>query len=526
MIGRASHDYPFSKLLSYFMTHFAFFWRLVNRIGPLARWMNRRLINRAVQRSAGRPNPFSTLAEFTSWESLTDKTWFGRHLPPTRRISSRPLPAPDEIVKLFDRRRRNPHQPLESAKSTLLFPSFAQWFTDGFLLTDPKHRLQTHTNHDIDFSALYGLLKVETECLRLKSEQQGKRGRLKSRLIDSEEYAPAYFEDDGTTVRPEFKPLRPPLHLPPEWPAEKRQTIFAFGGERANSTSQTAMLNTLFLREHNRLAGLLESRNSEWNDERVFQTARNIVVVLLIKIVIEEYINHISPYYFQFLADPWAVESVDWNRPNWISVEFNLLYRWHSLVPNEIAWPGGAVLLRDWVFNNSPLTQYGLASAFEATSRQKAAALGLFNTPEYLLDTELASINQGRQANLGSYNDYRIAIGFPPAATFEDISDDPDICRELEKLYGEPGNVEFYVGLFAENSRPNAAVMAMIGRFVAIDAFSQALTNPLLSKHVFNAETFSPEGLECIETTGCLEDILNRNVANAVPAGTVTMRQK
>ena len=526
MIGRSDHDYLMSKLLSYFMTHFAFFWNLVNRIRPLARWMNRRLINRAVERNVSRPNAFSTMADYTSWASLTDKKWFGRHLPLSRLASLRSLPPVEAVVAIFDRRRRNPSKPGMSEKSTLLFPSFAQWFTDGFLLTDFQDRRRTHTNHDIDFSALYGLNIKETDCLRSKSDRSGERGRLKSRMLGGEEYAPAYFEKDGVTPRPEFEPLRPPLHLPPMWPTSKRQTIFAFGGERANSTSQTAMLNTLFLREHNRLAALLERNYPEWDDERIFQTVRNIVVVLLIKIVVEEYINHISPYHFKFLAEPWAVESVDWNRPNWIAIEFNLLYRWHSLVPSDIDWIGGSVPLEGWVFDNAPLTQYGLASAFVASSRQKASALGLFNTPEFLLHTEAASIAQGRTTDLGSYNDYRIAVGFPPAATFEDISEDPDICRELKALYGEPDNVEFYVGLFAENSRPNAAVMALIGRFVAIDAFSQALTNPLLSKHVFNADTFTPAGLECINSTCSLEDLLNRNVAKPVETGTVTMTLK
>jgi len=527
MIGRSGNDYFFSKVLSYSMTHFAFFWHIVNRIGPLARWMNRRLIDRAVRRSDGRPNPFSTLADYTSWESLTDKTWFGRHLPPPQSTSpGRPQPPLADVIKLFDRRLRKPGKPVESEKSTLLFPTFAQWFTDGFLLTDKDHRLKTHTNHDIDFSQLYGLKKAETYCLRLNSKVVGKRGRLKSETIADEEYALKYFESDGTTIRPEFAGLRPPLHLRPELPVEKRRTIFAFGGERANATSQTAMMNTLFLREHNRLAGLLEQNHPGWDDERVFQTARNIVVVLLIKIVVEEYINHISPYHFQFLADPWAVWSVDWNRPNWIAAEFNLLYRWHSLVPETFDWHGKKYPLVSWLFNNDPLTEHGLASAFVATSKQKATALGLYNTPEFLLPFEASSIQQGRTTNLGTYNDYRIAVGFPPARTFEDISDNPDICRELELLYKEPGNVEFYVGLFAENSRPNATVMALIGRFVAIDAFSQALTNPLLSRYVFNAQTFSTIGMECIESTHCLETIVNRNVPKPAPEGSITMKQK
>ena len=57
------------------------------------------------------------------------------------------------------------------------------------------------------------------------------------------------------------------------------------------------------------------------------------MIVLLIKIVIEEYINHITPYHFQLAADPAPFKNERWNRPNWMAIEFNLLYRWHGLIP-------------------------------------------------------------------------------------------------------------------------------------------------------------------------------------------------
>jgi prostaglandin-endoperoxide synthase 2 len=46
---------------------------------------------------------------------------------------------------------------------------------------------------------------------------------------------------------------------------------------------------------------------------------------------------------------------------------------------------------------------------------------------------------------------------------------------------------------------------------VANDAFTQALTNPLLSRNVFNEDTFSAEGMRIIEETGSLQQIVVRN---------------
>jgi prostaglandin-endoperoxide synthase 2 len=83
----------------------------------------------------------------------------------------------------------------------------------------------------------------------------------------------------------------------------------------------------------------------------------------------------------------------------------------------------------------------------------------------------------------------------------------------LQNLYGNVDIIEFLVGLFAEDIPPRAAVPPLMGRMVAFDAFSHAFTNPLLSEQVFNEKTFSKEGIETIQNTHTLKDILNRNLA-------------
>ncbi len=500
----ASRDGLRNRIEAALLTSLRPAWQFVNRRPALARLCNRVIVNNAVLKTPARPLALSTAAAYTSWSSLNDRTWFGRYLPPRPGAD---LPPLDEVMALF---KPGPDGPRVSQRSTLLFPSFAQWFTDGFLMTDDADRRRTTTNHQIDLGQLYGLHPEVTQVLRRRSEQPGQRGRLKSETISRQEWAPRLYDEDGRR-NPEFAALPPPLRLPDGWPAEKRAGLFAFGGDRANTTPFTAMLNTLFLREHNRLCGVLEQAWPGWDDARVFETARNVNIVQLIRIAVEEYVNHIAPYWFKLLADPTACYKACWNRPNWIPVEFNLLYRWHSMVPERVSWAGRLRPIADMRLDNRPLLQAGLAAAFDDASRTEAWQIGLFNTADFLLPAERASIAQGRENQLAGYNDYRAAMGYPRVTRFEQISGDPRVVEGLRRAYGDVDRIEFFVGLFAEELLPRAAVPKMIGRMVAADAFSHALTNPLLAPAVFNERTFSPQGMQSIRETSTLQHLLDRN---------------
>jgi prostaglandin-endoperoxide synthase 2 len=313
-----SRDGIRNRFESFVLSHGRQIWKFVNGWPWLAGIANRAIVSNAVLKAPARPLRLTTKADYPSWSSLTDKTYFARYLPPRDLPGLPPLEA---LERLYTTR---PSGPRLSRRSTLLFPSFAQWFTDGFLMTDPNDSRRTTCNHQIDLSQIYGLNVTVEAQLRERSEAPDCRGRLLSERVNGEEWAPRLFHPDGTRD-PRFAAVPDPVKMPDTLPLDRKATIFAFGGERANATVFTAALNTLFLREHNRLCAEIGKAHPNFDDERLFETARAVNIVQLIKVVVEEYINHITPFWFKLLADPTSSYRSIWNRENWIPVEFNLL---------------------------------------------------------------------------------------------------------------------------------------------------------------------------------------------------------
>ncbi|MDF5720750.1 MAG: peroxidase family protein [Rhizonema sp. PD37] len=515
-----------NKLETFALTGLKPMWNFIQSNDTLKKIVNKTIINNAVLKIPTRPYPFSTKSPYTSWESLTERNYSGLHLPPldwkpsadknytgfnlapTEKFEKH-LPPVEDLAVLYKKTGETQYSP----KSTLMFPYFVQWFTDSFLRTDRQNHLLNTSNHQIDLCNVYGLNPKITNLLR---SHQG--GKLKSQILNGEEY-PLFYYDENGKAKEEFKGIphivtNEFVNKSESFPSEKKQKLFAMGAEleRVNVQIGYVMLNVLCLREHNRLCEILAKNYPTWDDERLFQTARNIVMVEMLKIVLEDYINHITPYHFQFFTDPPAFSDAKWSRPNWMAVEFTLVYRWHSMLPDTLIHEGKKMSMPDSMWNNDMIIKKGLGAIFEESCSQPAAQLGLFNTPDFLIPTEIASILLGRGAKLRSYNDYREMCKYPRVTDFNQISGNEKVQKELKRLYGHVDNIELYVGLYAEDLRPNSALPPLVGRLIGIDAFSQAFTNPLLAENVFNPETFSPVGWEEIQNTKTLSQVLHRNI--------------
>ncbi|HWF75379.1 MAG TPA: peroxidase family protein [Solirubrobacteraceae bacterium] len=503
-----------NKLEAFLTTHGEPIWKVIQAIPPVRRAVNAGLTNIAILKFPTRPNPLSTMADYTSWDSLTDRTYSSRHLPPVR-AGELTLPPSDDLKDLFTRVAM-----VESPKSTVLFSYFAQWFTDGFLRSDraiPPDARRNQSNHEIDLTNLYGLNPDVARQLRTLNG-----GLLKSQMIGGEEF-PRFLCEEGV-IKPEFSLLS--VVRFEDLTTEQRDQLFAMGSDTSNLQVGFIAHNVLFLREHNRIARMLGDEYPGWDDERLFATTRNILTVMLMKIVLEDYINHITPTIFKLSLEPQDFPNQRWYRENWMAVEFNLLYRWHSLVPSSYRIAGKSVSINDTLYNTEMVRSFGLGRIFEAASEQTAGQIGLGNTPYDLWYVEQLSIEMGRKVQLRSYNDYREMSKTPRVTDFDQITGDVRVRDELRRLYGHVDNIEFYVGLFAEEVPDNGVCPGLMGRMVALDAFSQVYTNPLLAPRVYNEDTFSPLGMEILKATTTLSQVVNRNVPYRAGGYYVSMTRK
>jgi hypothetical protein len=152
--------------------------KVVTRLGlggikPIRRLVSRALINQFGYATSLRPRALSLASDYTSWLSLTDRTFSGRHLPPSTAAQQAALPAEADVVALYRRERLTP-----ATDTSVMFMFFAQWFTDSFLRTSLTDYRKNESNHEIDLCQIYGRSIDATNLLR---SRQG--GRLKSQAV-------------------------------------------------------------------------------------------------------------------------------------------------------------------------------------------------------------------------------------------------------------------------------------------------------------------------------------------------------
>ena len=263
--------------------------------------------------------------------------------------------------------------------------------------------------------------------------------------------------------------------------------FFEAGDIRANENPNLTALQTLFVREHNRLADEAAARHPGWSDERLFQHARRIVIGEIQHITYSEFLPTL-------LGDRaiGRYEGYDPGVNAGISNEFaTAAFRFgHSLVENTIEFldnsgdaVADAVGLAEAFFNPGLVSELGIGPMLKYLASSNANELDtrvvdslrnfLFGPPGAGgLDLAALNIERGRDHGLADYNDTREALGLPRVTRFDQITSDADIAATLESLYGSVDDIDLWVGGLAEDHARGANVGETFGA-ILVDQFTR-----------------------------------------------------
>ncbi|KAI5728625.1 hypothetical protein M8J77_018738 [Diaphorina citri] len=263
---------------------------------------------------------------------------------------------------------------------------------------------------------------------------------------------------------------------------------YASGDSRVNVNPHTAVMYTLWMREHNRIADQLARVNPHWDDERLFQESRKLVGAM---------IQHIT--YSEFLP---LVLGGKYSRRRGLAVSsraggFSDLYNetvdpavsnafataaakfTNSLMSGDIELVGedrssenSVIELRNH-FNGPAVMETGdnfdnLVRGLATQSGQKmdtkySKAVTQFlysDNSEYGLDVISLDIQRGRDHGLPGYNAYRKFCGLKTASTFDDLQDTmaKSTIAKLKSLYKKVDDIDLIVGGIAEVAQDGAIV--------------------------------------------------------------------
>lgn len=242
---------------------------------------------------------------------------------------------------------------------------------------------------------------------------------------------------------------------------------------------------------------------SAWQkyDNDLFQTGRLITCGLYINIVMKDYVRTILS--LNRTASAWGLDprtkegknmfssTAPEATGNQVSVEFNLIYRWHSaLSEKDDEWTAkefteilggkdpattplhevlGALGRWESVLPESPelrpfagfvrnadgtYDDDALVKILQASIEDVAGSFGANKIPNCMRTIEILGIIQARYWNVATLNEFRSHFGLKKHETFEDINPDPVVANKLMQLYDTPDSVELYSGLIAEKSKP------------------------------------------------------------------------
>ncbi|XP_030208813.1 eosinophil peroxidase [Gadus morhua] len=288
------------------------------------------------------------------------------------------------------------------------------------------------------------------------------------------------YTDNGRALLP-FSPLKANMcatrrRITSKSTAEEVPCFLA-GDVRANENVALTSLQTLFMREHNRLARELKRINLQWDSETLYQEARKIMGAYSQVFVYRDYLPHIVGDLAMnsgLGSYPGYSSNVD---PSIASAFATAAYRFGHLAIKPVL-----TRLNDNYQENDHIPTVPLFKTFFTPWRLvfeggiDPVIRGLVGSPAKLgaqehlmvdavrdrlfefvtnMAQDLASLNmqRGRDHGIPGYNEWRKHCGLSEPsnqAELAQVLNNTDLATRFLKLYGTPSNIDVWVGGAAE----------------------------------------------------------------------------
>jgi hypothetical protein len=391
----------------------------------------------------------------------------------------------------------------------------------------PRQQIQSITSF-IDGSQIYGSDPTTADALRAHTG-----GRLKVQIEDGAEFLPFNSTDTANGG------IGTPIDMANDAHIVANSQVFAAGDRRANENIELTSMQTLFVREHNRIADQVAAAHPTWSDEQIYQTARKIVGAELEIITYNEWIPA--------LLGPNALPAYTGYNPNvnpGIANEFSTaMFRFaHSELDNgvdrlnndgtDIADPAGGTVDLATAFFNPTLIQLpavtdpfsghlssGISPILKGAASGNAQEVDLLAVrdirnflfgPPGAGGTDLIArdIQRGRDHGLTDYNSMRAAYNLPRVTSFAQITSNVTVQQELQQVYGNVNNIDAFVGALAEDHAPGADV-GPLTRAVLVNQFTRLRDGD----RFFYLNQLSATDVQTLQANTSLAKIIERNTA-------------
>ncbi|KAJ7254701.1 heme peroxidase [Mycena haematopus] len=345
-----------------------------------------------------------------------------------------------------------------------LFFAFADLIIHSVFNTSPRDPTVNLTSSYLDLGILYGNSQDEQDSVRNKDG----RGRL--------------YEDVFADSRL--------LFMPPSAGA-----LLVLLSRNHNYSAQ----KILEINEHGTYKTQFQSKaEKDMQDDEIFNRARLVNCGYFMQIILGDYVGAILGLVRDGYS--WRLDPLSQSREpthdltprgegNVVSIEFNLLYRWHAtLSKKDTEWTEelfkelfgekdfGSITAEEfmnvarhkmkadpdpkkWTFNKLQRGTDGrfkdsdLAEILHNATSWRAGAYKARGIPEVLRVIEVLGIEQARRWGACSMNDFRRFLGLKPYADFKDWNPDERVHTAAAALYKDIENLELYVGLQAEETK-------------------------------------------------------------------------